>query len=337
MAAIAQHSLPHDFDALLLISIGVAGYEGLTVEVLGTAHGFGIAREVFGLHLHQRHGRGRYIVASAKGYGEGLGAGFKVHGLRTAEVKGIAHTHKRGGEHVVAKRVHAVLLGEHGSAHGRLLLRVNHSVLIGYRGGLRGQRSGVDGDGLVHVVDGDDGKLALAGYYGNLVAVDSAFTVHGLAVGVGLVANLHPHAVGGVDGVVVGFQVYFAERPAATGITSAARAVKAQRDRAIERVRTYALEPVEVFGGHVRRVVRGNLVEVVGVVVQVEVGAGRLLGSELHKARAVAVATLFLVAKPLLGTVTVNVVGAVLIVCRIEGEQTIIFGRLRGSGIHVGV
>ena len=93
MRAVAQYGTPYDGHGALLVGVFVVGHERLAGIVLGTANGLVVGREVHKFEALERHGRCRHIVARAKGYGEELGTGHEVHGIRAGKVDGIAQAH----------------------------------------------------------------------------------------------------------------------------------------------------------------------------------------------------------------------------------------------------
>ena len=186
--------------------------------MLCTAHGRAFARE--GLHFYavERHGRGGHVVARAEGHGKDFRAGEEVHGVGAGEVERVVSLYERGCQHVVVERVGVGGRCHFGFAHGFLLRGIEHGVGVGRGGGLLGNGGVGHGDGLRHVVNGDDDKFAFLCRCAHRALLQATLAGHGLAVGVSRAVNGNGRAGGRYDGVGVGLQVGFGKLPAAAGV-----------------------------------------------------------------------------------------------------------------------
>ena len=233
MAAVAKHGFPQDVHRCALISICVVGNECMPIVVLCTAHGRAFARECLHLDTVERHGRGGHVVARAEGHGKDFRAGEEVHGVGTGEVERVVSLYERGSQHVVVERVGVGGRCHFGFAHGFLLRGIEHGVGVGRGGGLLGNGGVGHGDGLRHVVNGDDDKFAFLRRCAHCALLQAAFAGHGLAVGVSRAVNGNGRAGGRYDGIGVGLQVSFGKLPAAAGVFGAVILPKAERYGAV--------------------------------------------------------------------------------------------------------
>ena len=233
VAAVAEHGFPHDVHRCALISICVVGNECMPIVVLCTAHGRAFARECLHFYAVERHGRGGHVVARAEGHGKDFRAGEEVHGVGAGEVERVVSLYERGCQHVVVERVGVGGRCHFGFAHGFLLRGIEHGVGVGRGGGLLGNGGVGHGDGLRHVVNGDDDKLAFLRRCAHRALLQAAFAGHGLAVGVSRAVNGNGCAVGSHDGIGVGLQVGFGKLPAAAGVFGAVILPKAERYGAV--------------------------------------------------------------------------------------------------------
>ena len=303
--------------------------------MLGTADGTLFGLEVFHLYALECHGRGSHVVATTEGYGEDLGTCYEVHSLRTCEVDGIAQTHERSGQYLVAQGVYAILLNELGSAYGLLLCGEEHGIGVSHGSGLCGECSEVYGDGASLIVDNHGGKLALGGYHGDVASVHGTLDGVGVAILVGVVADLESLSVGDADGVGTLCDNYLGEGVAATTVARAIGAIEAQGVVAVIRVTINSLEPVQVLACRARCGVGRDLIEVATVVVYLEVGTFHLGVGHLDEVLAVVVACSLGVAEPLVGCAAVDVVD-VLHASRVEGKLSIVGLGLRGCSQAIG-
>ena len=233
VAAVAEHGFPHDVHRCALISICVVGNECVAVVVLCTAHGRAFARECLHFYAVERHGRGGHVVARAEGHGKDFRAGEEVHGVGTGEVERVVSLYERGCQHVVVERVGVGGRCHFGFAHGFLLRGIEHGVGVGRGGGLLGNGGVGHGDGLRHVVNGDDDKFAFLRRCAHRALLQAAFAGHGLAVGVSRAVNGNGRAGGSYDGIGVGLQVGFGKLPAAAAVFGAVILPKAERYGAV--------------------------------------------------------------------------------------------------------
>ena len=233
VAAVAEHGFPHDVHRCALISIGVVGNECEAVVVLCTAHGCAFAREGLGSNAVERHGRGGHVVARAEGNSKYFRAGQEVHGVGAGKVECIVSLYERGGQHVVVERVGVGGRSQFGFAHGILLCGIEHGVGVGRGGGLLGNGGVGHGDGLRHVVHGDDDELAVLCRCAHCALLQAAFAGHGLAVAVSRAVNGHGRAGRSHDGVGVGLHVGFGKLPAAAAVFGAVILPKAERYGAV--------------------------------------------------------------------------------------------------------
>ena len=233
VAAVAEHGFPHDVHRCALISICVVGNECVAVVVLCTAHGRAFARECLHFYAVERHGRGGHVVARAEGHGKDFRAGEEVHGVGAGEVERVVSLYERGCQHVVVERVGVGGRCHFGFAHGFLLRGIEHGVGVGRGGGLLGNGGVGHGDGLCHVVNGDDDKLAFLRRCAHRALLQAAFAGHGLAVGVSRAVNGNGRAGGSYDGIGVGLQVGFGKLPAAAAVFGAVILPKAERYGAV--------------------------------------------------------------------------------------------------------
>ena len=259
--------------------------------MLCTAHGCAFTREGFGRNAVERHGRGGHVVARAEGNGKYFCAGEEVHGVGAGKVEGVVSLHERGSQHVVVERVGVGGRSQFGFAHGILLCGIEHGVGVGRGGGLLGNGGVGHGDGLRHVVHGDDDELAVLCRCAHCALLQAAFAGHGLAVGVSRAVNGHGRAGRSHDGVGVGLQIGFGKLPAAAAVFRTVIFPKAERYGAVQGVvASYAHVPVEVLRGCARGVVGSDVVVVARVVSTLEVSAGGLAVGQRDEAGLVGVA-----------------------------------------------
>ena len=334
MAAVTKYGFPQNINGGAVVGVGVVGHKCLSVVMFCAAHCICFGREVHRFDAGERHGRGRHVVARAKGHGEGFGAGLQVHGRRSGEVKCVAHLDKRCCQHVVVQRIDVAVLREDGSAHCILLGGIEHGVGIDCRLGLYGYRAVAHGDGLVDVIDRHDREFSLLCGHGDVALVQAALAGVGASIGVGIAGNGDGAAFGQVDGIVVRSEDNFRKGPAASQVFGSVVLPETERQA---RVGADSLVPVQI---EVAAAAGGDGLDfklVAGVVVYQEVSIVGAGVRHVYEAFAVAIAGGRGVRQPLLGVVAVDVVHVGLAADGIKGEETVIVLARRRMGQVIGV
>ena len=184
-------------------------HKGLSGKVFGTAHSIGIALKVEGFKPRHRHGRSGHVHPTAEGYGEGFGARLEVHGLGTCKEECTADFDERGRKHAVAERVGIALLGQHGTAHGGLLGRIEHRELIDIGFGLLGNLGIGHHDGLGGIVDRNHCKHSLTFRNLHIGLLQRTVALAGFTVTIFAAVDGHRHAVRDGQSVLIGPDNHF--------------------------------------------------------------------------------------------------------------------------------